>query len=380
MHGATTALLLLLLSTWSLATRNACAEEKDKPQLDWHQISAHDIQGKGWADTERPFDRLPARAKSIVREPVRDLAKHSAGIYVDFTTNAESISARWSVASDRLAMPHMPATGVSGVDLYLHRAGDWHYLGTGRPLAQTTTQKLTSGLKPEEAEYRVYFPLYNGLKSLEVGLPQGASFKVIRIATTKSDPIIFYGTSITQGGCASRPGMSYPSLVGRHMNMPAINLGFSGNGKAEPEVAKLLGELKARAFVLDPLPNLFPEDVAERLPKFVEILRETHPKTPILLVESPLFPDSPFAKDRAERVALSNRHVRSTHDERVAAGDKNIWVVSAFDFTQNGGEYTVDGVHPTDVGFLKQAAELETVLKQALNIANDAHRGDDDPR
>jgi hypothetical protein len=336
--------------------------------LEWHRIPATDVAGKGWADTEQPFDRLPARAKSIVRPAVWDLARHSAGLYVDFATNAAAISARWTVTSDRLAMPHMPATGVSGVDLYVHRNGRWHYLGNGRPKdSPTNTAQLAADLPSAETEYRLYFPLYNGVSSLEIGVDQGATFRIVTDNDVKTPAVVIHGTSITQGGCASRPGMSYASILGRRLDVPVINLGFSGNGKTEPEVAELLAEMNASAFVIDSLPNLEAHQVAERVPKFLEIIRSRHPRTPILLMECPLFPAMPFSAPRAERVNASNKHARNIYETRVASGDQHIWLVPACDFTTNGGEATVDGIHPTDVGFLQLANAVESPLRAVLD-------------
>jgi hypothetical protein len=349
----------------------ANAADAEDP-LEWHRVSASDVVGKGWAETEQPFDRLPARAKSIVRPEVWELARHSAGLYVDVITDATELSARWSVTSERLAMPHMPASGVSGVDLYLQREGEWHFLGNGRPNEYpTNVAPLAKGLEPVETTYRIYFPLYNGVASLQIGVPKGAAFRIVPTSNVKSAPVVIYGTSITQGGCASRPGMSYPAILGRRMNIPVINLGFSGNGKSEPEVARLLSELKASAFVLDPLPNLFSEQVAELMPKFIELIRDQHPSTPILLMESPLFPNLPFSDVSSGRVSASNRHLRTVYEARVAAGDRHIWIMPACDFIAEGGEATVDGVHPTDVGFLKLADAVELSLRTSLGLAKE---------
>jgi hypothetical protein len=349
----------------------AYAADVEEP-LEWHRISAADVGGKGWVDTEQPFDRLPARAKSVVRPTVWELARHSAGLFIDVVTNATAISTRWTVTSERLAMPHMPASGVSGIDLYLHRDGRWHFLGNGRPKEYpANTAELVTDLKSSESTYRIYFPLYNGVASLEIGVPDGATFRVVEPNDDKSSPIVIYGTSITQGGCASRPGMSYPAIVGRRLSVPVINLGFSGSGKSEPEVARLLAELEASAFVLDPLPNLYSEQVAERMPKFIKIIRGRHPDTPILLMESPLFPNVPFSKVSGERVNSSNGRLRDLYEARVAAGDRHIWLVPACDFTADGGEATVDGIHPTDVGFLKLADAVESSLRTSLGLAKE---------
>lgn len=357
----TLALVLVLFAPPIAVT----AAEPDE-NIEWRAISADDVQGKGWTDTQQPFDRLPARAEAVVRAEVWDLARDSAGMYVDFTTDAPSIWARWTVTRDRLAMYHMPSTGVSGLDLYLQHDGRWHFLANGRAEEKTNTVQLVAEQLHGGGIYRLYLPLYNGISSLEVGVPKGATFSVSNRDDAEVAPVVIYGTSITQGGCASRPGMSYPAIIGRRLNVPVLNLGFSGNGKAEPEVARLLAELNPSAFVLDPLPNLYPSQVAKRLPTFIEILRKRHPSTPIFLVEYPVLPDVPFSTMKAERVTKSNEHLREIYEARVAAGDRNLWLVPACDFTVNGGESTVDGLHPTDVGFLQQADTIEPILRKAL--------------
>ncbi len=359
---------------WQLCVVTAllvCANNENRialasqQELVWHPITASQVHGLGWKDTEFPFDRLPARAKALVRAPVWDLARHSSGVYVDFETDSSRISIRWSLTSDRLAMSHMPATGVSGVDLYLNNGSGWHYLSTGRPNAVANTIALATELPTGLNKYRIYFPLYNGTKSLEIGVAEGAEFRIADFTNSRVKPVVIYGTSITQGGCASRPGMSYSAILGRRLGVRMINLGFSGNGKAEPEVAELIAELDPSVFILDPLPNLFADDVSSRLPEFIKILRSKHPDTPILLVESPLFPDAIVSHTRAERVEKSNVNLRQIHSDRVALGDRHLWLVPSCNFTLDGGEDTVDSLHPTDTGFIKLADTIEIALRDS---------------
>ena len=115
---------------------------------------------------------------------------------------------------------------------------------------------LVKGLKPGRREYVLYLPLYNGVQEVKIGVPEGATLEVAGPRPVGTKPIVFYGTSILQGGCASRPGMAYPAILGRRLDWPTINLGFSGNALSEPEVAQLLAELDPAVYVLDPLPNM----------------------------------------------------------------------------------------------------------------------------
>src|SRR3954469_3251442 len=183
----------------------AVSAHAQQPSVHWHDAAELTIEGRGWRDTEHPYDRLPAKAKSLVRQPVWDLAQHSAGMSVRFSTDATTISVRWKLRNSRLEMTHMPATRTSGVDLYVLSERRWHYLGTGRPIRFPDNESvLARDLAPAEREFRLYLPLYNGVERVEIGLPETASFKhASSMKGTGAKPIVFYGTSITQGGCAS---------------------------------------------------------------------------------------------------------------------------------------------------------------------------------
>ena len=144
----------------------------------WYDVRPLGVEGRGWADTKAPFDRLPAKAEKTARPPVWNLSRHSTGLCVRFITDATTIHARWTVTSKNLAMPHMPATGVSGLDLYRkNAAGKWQWVANGRPTSETTTAQLATGLSEGEKEYLLYLPLYNGVSSVEIGLPKDAAFK-----------------------------------------------------------------------------------------------------------------------------------------------------------------------------------------------------------
>jgi hypothetical protein len=349
------------LLTLALGAAIASAQE---PTLRWHDAADLPLEGRGWTDTKRPYARLPAKAESLVRRPVWDLSQHSSGFSVRFVTDATTISARWTLLSNRLEMPHMPATGVSGLDLYVRDEGVWKYLATGRPTRFPENESvLVRGLEKTEREYRLYFPLYNGVERVEIGVPEAATFKPAPPLRATLRPIVFYGTSITQGGCASRPGMAYPAILGRTLGVPTINLGFSGNGKAEPEMAALLAEINAAAYVLDSLPNLTTAEVSERLPGFIDTIRQQHATVPILLVESIAYTDKPLVGSRNDRFIGSNHALRRIYNERRAAGDGRVYYVPSHNLIGLDGEATVDGVHPTDLGFQRMASELEMHLR-----------------
>jgi acetyl esterase/lipase len=334
----------------------------------WYDIRQLDLEGVGWNDTKAPFDRLPGKAEGVVRDAVWQLSRHSAGICVRFVTAAQQIKARWTLTSDRLAMPHMPATGVSGLDLYVRRDnGSWRWLAVGQPTAATNTVTLVGGLPEGKREYLLYLPLYNGVKSVEIGMPQGVSLaKADAYDEVHRKPILFYGTSITQGGCASRPGMVHTAILGRRLQRPVLNLGFSGNGRMEPEMATLFAEQDPAVYVLDCLPNMTAAEVTERVEPFVQTLRKAHPETPILLVEDRSYTDSYLVASKQQRNTDSRVALRKAYERLTAAGVTGLTYLEGEHLLGEDGEGTVDSSHPTDLGFVRQADAFQAALEPLL--------------
>lgn len=324
----------------------------------WYDCKDLVVQGKGWMDTKSFYDRLPAKAEGKVTPSVWGLSHHSAGLCVPFTLDAASLQVRWVLLpSAGLNMPHMPATGVSGVDLYSRdKSGRWCFVANGRPTAVANTAQFTP---PAGQPCLLYLPLYNGVTSLEIGIPKGSSISVPDAAAIEQcKPIVFYGTSITQGGCASRPGMAFPAIVGRQLDLPVINLGFSGSGKMEPAMAELLGELDASAFVLDCLWNMTPELVSTRVGPFVKTLRAARPNTPIWLAEDCSVGNvCPTEKGRI---------LRTIQQELTAEGVKNLHFLSNQGMLGDDTEGTVDGCHPNDLGMMRQAEVFLRALSPIL--------------
>jgi hypothetical protein len=313
------------------------------------------LEGKGWENTESYYDRLPASAKDKVRTPVWDLGHNSAGMALRFLTEAPALKVRWTLRNGNLALPHMPATGVSGIDLYMRADnGRWTFVQNGRPTAKSNEAsfRVTPG-----RECLLYLPLYNGLESLKLGVPRDKGLlKPKESAGRQNKPILFYGTSITQGGCASRPGMAFTAIVRRQLDVPVINLGFSGNGKMEPEMADLLAELDPAVYVLDCLWNMRPAEVSERVGPFVKKLRTARPKTPILLVE-----DCSVSNTTPTEKGTICRRI---YEDLKAEGITGLHFLSNRDMLGTDGDGTVDGCHPNDVGMLRQA----TVFNKSLAI------------
>ena len=321
--------------------------------MEWYEANLLTMEGRGWKDTDTTYSRLPARAKAFATGPVWGLSHNTAGLCVRFVTDSTSISAEWDGACDG-AMNHMAATGSAGLDLYMRENGKWTYRGTGRPdLTSSTVASVARFLPTSATEYLLYLPLYHKVTGLKIGVDPGSYIAPAKPRAPGDKPIVFYGTSITQGGCASRAGMCHVAILGRWLGRETINLGFSGSGKMEPELAPLFAEIDPALFVLECLPNMTKEMVSERIEPFVKVLREKHPDMPILLVENPL-----YKRDNPQNVAL-----RAVYDRLRAAGVKNIHLLPADKQLAGKENGTVDGIHPTDLGFVRMAEAYYPTVK-----------------
>ncbi|MBN2023633.1 MAG: SGNH/GDSL hydrolase family protein [Pirellulales bacterium] len=374
----------ITFGTWGvaalLAASAAVADEPRPvaPRVDgdvaWYDVTDWGVEGKGWSDTKRWFDRLPERAEKTVRPPVWDRSRNSAGMSVRFETDAIAIQVRYRLLSRALALPHMPASGVSGLDLYARHDGRWVPVGGARPTSQRVDAVLCQDLDPGRREFRLYLPLYNGVEELSIGVPRNATF--VPLAPRAKPPIVFYGTSINQGGCASRPGMVYTAILDRRLDWPIINLGFSGNGEMDMSVADLLGELDAAVYVIDCLPNMSGETVAQRAEPFVRRLRAARPETPIVLVEDRTYDYTPLKKSARTRHAASRAALRAAYEKLVADGVPNLRYVPGADLLGPDSEGTVDGSHPTDLGMTRIADCLGPVLERLLPKADATSESD----
>ena len=339
----------------------------DDANLQWFDALELGLHGQGWSDTKHPYDRLPATAEGVVRDPVWNLAKRSAGFCVRFVTDSPQINARWTLRFESLAMNHMPATGVSGLDLYVRDGGVWRWVGIGRPTAFPNNEaSLLSNVPPGIHEYALFLPLYNGVDSVKIGIAADA-----RIARStgwdNKRPICIYGTSIVQGGCASRPGMAHSAILSRRLDRPVINLGFSGNGKMEPEIATLLAELDPAVYVIDAAPNMNAELIAERTEPLVREIRRARPDTPIVLVENIVYQNGWFIDASRESYTSKNTALRNAFQNLKRSRVPNIHYIATDALLGNDGDATVDGTHPTDLGFQRMADAIEPTLQKLLD-------------
>lgn len=335
-------------------------------QLLYHDASSFPLLGKATDATLTRYERLPASLENISRKPLWELGRCSAGLALRFRSNSTRVAAKWEVRDNR-SMNHMTATGIKGLDLYCLQDGKWVFAGSGRPQGKVNEATIIGNMAPEEREYLLYLSLYDGVTSLSIGVDSLSTIGQPAVGLpVREKPVVFYGTSILQGGCASRPGMAHTNILERWLNRECINLGFSGNALLDLEIAEVAASVDASLFVLDFLPNATVEQMKERAEKFYSIIRAKHPDTPILFVEDPIFPHSRFDKKIAREVQGKNETITTIFRSLKKQGEKNIYLLSSKNIIGHDGEATVDGVHFTDLGFMRYAEVLYPIIKKRI--------------
>ena len=344
----------------------AAPSEADNNGISWHDIKTLTVEGRGWSDTPGPFSRLPKKAEGKAPEDVWDLSLDSTGMAVRFVTDSPEITVRWKLVKDSLAMPHMPATGVSGVDLYVRYNGNWHWLGLGQPTAMENEARLIENLPVEKREYALYLPLYNGVSSVEIGIKEGSSIEKAPARKRNIRPVVFYGSSITQGACASRPGMAYTAIIGRKLDIPVINLGFSGSGRCEREIADLLAELDPEVYVLDCVPNMEASYIDERIRYALKEIKQKHPNTPVIMVEGAHLQNTFFFPE-SDPSTSKNIVFEKVYKDSVKDWNGKLYYLKGDTLMGKDGDGAVDGDHPNDLGFERMSSAIAPVLEKVLD-------------
>lgn len=333
--------------------------------MHWQNVCDLGVSGRGWggSDLAHPFDRLPPRAEGLVSAAVWELSRQAAGMWVDFTTAAGTIHARCVLRQAPPPEHHY----IKYLDLYCRDAAKrWRWAGVSRygfmPSGETP---LVEGLPTEPRQWRLYLPLTYKLERLELGVPAGTT-----ITATPADPrppVVIYGTSIVHGcGHVSRPGMVWPSIVGRQLDWPVINLGFSGSARMEPALGQILAELDPVVFVIDPLANMSKELVEQNAAPFLKVLRSAHPATPILLLEDRPHAHAWLLPDYAAGQAAKQAAFRAVAERLRAAGGAPVYYLEGKDLLGTDSEATTDGSHPSDLGARRYADAVTPVLAAML--------------
>lgn len=337
----------------------ARSEKADNAGFVWFNAgeSPLELTGFFWYPQDKVFRRLPMEMDPAITPAVRNLSWHTAGGKLRFRTDSQKVVLRIKLRNKNV-MPHMAITGSSGFDLYVGAPGKEVYCNTTKSKDQNYDCTLFQHDRKELRTMTINFPLYQGVDSLQIGLEKGS--KLLPPEPLKKY-VAVYGTSITQGGCAARPGMAWTNIVSRRMKRHFYNYGFSGSGKGEPVMAELLGTLDPAMYILAFQSNAG-ANYLPALKKFIPTLRKARPNTPIVVV-------STFFRPRGnEKNTLANAEKqRAIIEEFRKAGDKNLYTLDgSASMDPYRYEATVDGTHPTDLGFLLQANFIQKFIEPLL--------------
>ena len=375
------AIAALLIST-AIAPVAIAADEPEKP---WTYVDAQNLRIINHAfagETERTYARLPRYVKDSIPEgrELWDRQQCSSGIGVRFATNSTRIGCKYTLYWDT-HMIHMADTGLKGTDLYILEGDSvWRHVNTNRPYVKKDENgnktKLVeptyvSNLDGQMHEYVIYFPLYDGIEDFSVKIDSGAVITKGRPEVINANRrIVAYGTSILQGGCASRTGMAATNIIGRELNCEVVNLGFSGEGKQDTYVARAMATIPdVDVFLLDPVPNCT-EMMCDTLTyNFVKTLRTLRPDVPIVMLEGPIYPYARYDSFFGKYLPKKNDAFRRNYERLKAENPDNLYYVTSEGLDGPEDDGTVDGIHLTDLGFLHYANKMIPILRPLL----DAH-------
>ena len=303
------------------------------------------------------FRRIPQKVAKSVSDGVYALHANTAGVRVRFKTDSPYVAIHAKMTGIG-KMPHFALTGSAGFDLYIFEK----YYNTFVPPFEIKDgyESILCFDSSRMREITVNFPLYSDVEELYIGVSKDASV-VSAEPYSIERPIVYYGSSITQGGCASRPGNSYESIISRRLNADYINLGFSGNAKAEDEIAEYISKLEMSAFVYDYDHNApTVEHLNKTHEKMFETIRKAKPNLPIIMLSRPKFI---LTDDEEKRLNI----IKATYRNAVENGDKNVYLIDGRTLMKSAEcEGTVDNCHPNDLGFMSIANELGELLQKIL--------------
>ncbi len=322
------------------------------------------IYGLYSPEAETDFKRMPDDVALNVNEGVAALYKNTAGGRVRFSTDSPYVAIHAEMPT-MAKMSHFSLTGSCGFDIYVdEKNGDSHFKGVLKPPFHATGG-FESKITFEQKKLRnitIYFPTYSNVKKLYIGLSD-SSFLGKGLKYKSKNPVVYYGSSITQGGCSSRPGNTYQSIVTQRMNIDHINLGFSGSARGEQLMAEYISKLKMSAFVMDYDHNSpSAEHLSETHYRLYETVRKANKNIPIIIMSK-----SDFLADYQESV-LRRMVVFDTYQRAISQGDEKVYFIDGESVFRGPYENicTVDGVHPTDMGFALMADAVENTLKKAF--------------
>ena len=345
---------------------------QEKKELKYVDVNELQILGRGWTTEQLgdPFVRIPLALKDSCNKQLWNNLECTAGMSIRFRTDSKKIAARWTLRHNS-HMNHMADTGIKGTDLYiLDEKGKWQQVDNIRPRNDFKQEGVfVSNMDGTMHECCVFLPLYDGIVEMEIGVDEDAyiGMPMVDSPKAKKGKIVWYGTSILQGGCASRCGMASTNMVQRDLDIECVNIATSGQGKMYFHMARALAQIENVAcYVIDPVPNCTLDDCKTLTVDFVNIIRKARPDVPIVMVDGPMYPYAKWDSYHKNYLPQKNEAFHDGYLKLRKENPKNIYYVDCKGLTGPDEEGTVDGVHLTDFGFRGYADKLEKTLRKIL--------------
>lgn len=314
--------------------------------------------------TPMPYQRIDTAVYKPLTKDESALLLHSTGLAVVFRTNSTKVTVS-ATYNYRREGYNMTPISQSGFDLHIKQDGEWLYAASNVPRKNNPAITLISNMDDSMKECLMYLPLFSEPETIMIGIDEGAIIEPIE--NPFSYKVAVFGSSFTHGASAGRAGLTYPAIIQRRTGLDIVNFGMSGNSKLQPTIAHALADSDADAFLFDAFSNPSAEQIEERLLPFIEIIREKHPETPLIFMntiyrESRNFDLNSRAKEEAKQAAAEKMM------KQAMAKYPNIYFINIPDKTGNDHLTSIDGTHPGELGFLRWAdavqPELERILKK----------------
>lgn len=325
------------------------------------------VVGAPFSCESSPFHRVDSLRYPRLLSGIKYRYACPAGMAIAFKTNSNVIKARWQT-SPRNVGANMTANAQKGLDLYIKQKGKWIFAGIAIPKKENHEYTLVGNMMSGEKECLLYLPVYDVLKSLEIGVDETAFLQPLE--PPFKHRIAVYGSSIVHGVGVSRAGMTYPALLSRRTGMNFINMGISGMAKMEPEVAEMLADVEADAYILDCIPNPSPDQIRERLVPFVKYLRERRPGKPIIFIQTIRRETVNFDTKKEDLETAKMKAAREEIAKLKDEGINDFFFIDEDEFIGSDHEATVDGTHPSDLGFERMILKIEPRILKILKKYN----------
>lgn len=337
------------MSNYVELDKNFNVDKINDEEFVFYPYTQFELEGFPWYETDKKLYRLPVSIMPKLEEARREISKSSGGGCIRFKSDTKKLALKVTYEKRRHS-PGMPQVSDAGFDLYIKENGKWIFINMFRPDVKDTELNMTRELftDGEMHEFALYLPLYSLPDKIGIGFEVGARVSADVDKRRIEKPILFYGSSVTNGGCVARPSTTYSATIARKLDAPLVNMGYSGNCQGEPEIAEAIAELDLAMFVSEFDHNMkTPEVLAERHGRFIDIIREKNPTLPIILMTRPF-----FVEYRREHTQQMMNVIKAKYEAMVANGDKNVYFISGMDIfdMEDRYDYCIDGVHPTDLG------------------------------